>query len=332
MLTLRELDATADAADACARAATALKRATRDVEASARGFGLAPNAVARARELCVEVTRLASRVDAAIVAAEDAAALDASAATRDSFLTRAEDRAATRERLASAPAEPVRIHLVRYQKGKEASAPSVPFLFHRRRAGSRDADDAFDAFAKRSAREMRAVLVGAREKLNVPIAVSGLYSARTGEKVYGVDGFRRGETYLAKTASDVDSESTLRNAVISRLTSSNAKREVSLTSRASSAEAGVPPGRPSAAAAAAARRLRAARDSELAEPKPAWNRSFEVKIRAYGVPEATAFTEARRSRTGETATTSGCAPPPPPGKKKKKPLGDCSRRDSPRKV
>ena len=51
MSTLRALDASAEAADACERAAVALKRATRDVEASARGFGLEPNAVARARQL-----------------------------------------------------------------------------------------------------------------------------------------------------------------------------------------------------------------------------------------------------------------------------------------
>ena len=75
MSTLRELDASAEAAEACERAAVSLKRATRDVEASARGFGLEPNAVARARQLCAEVTRLASRADAAIAAAQDAGAL-----------------------------------------------------------------------------------------------------------------------------------------------------------------------------------------------------------------------------------------------------------------
>ena len=51
MSTLRELDASAEAAEACERAAVSLKRATRDVEASARGFGLEPNAV-RARASC----------------------------------------------------------------------------------------------------------------------------------------------------------------------------------------------------------------------------------------------------------------------------------------
>ena len=87
MSTLRALDASAEAADACERAAVALKRATRDVEASARGFGLEPNAVARARQLCAEVIRLASRVDGAIAAAHDAAALEASKTIHDAFLT-----------------------------------------------------------------------------------------------------------------------------------------------------------------------------------------------------------------------------------------------------
>jgi hypothetical protein len=132
MSTLRALDASAEAADACERAAVALKRATRDVEASARGFGLEPNAVARARQLCAEVIRLATRADAAIAAAHDAAALEASKTIHDAFLTPAEDRAATRERLASGSTEPVRVQLVRFRKSGRSEAP-IAFLFHRRR-------------------------------------------------------------------------------------------------------------------------------------------------------------------------------------------------------
>ena len=184
MSTLRELDASAEAAEACERAAVSLKRATRDVEASARGFGLEPNAVARARQLCAEVTRLASRTDAAIAAAQDAAALEASRTIHDAFLTPAEDRAATRERLASAPAEPVRVQLVRFRDPKSANANAitaprgaVPFLFHRRRApaGPRRCDPDADARSARDA--MRALLIEVRKKLDAPTAVAGLFRA-----------------------------------------------------------------------------------------------------------------------------------------------------------
>ena len=125
MSTLRELDASAEAAEACERAAVSLKRATRDVEASARGFGLEPNAVARARQLCAEVTRLASRTDAAIAAAQDAAALEASRTIHDAFLT-AEDRAATRERLERArrarPAQLVRFRSEERERERDHGA------------------------------------------------------------------------------------------------------------------------------------------------------------------------------------------------------------------
>ena len=207
MSTLRELDASAEAAEACERAAVALKRATRDVEASARGFGLEPDAVARARELCAEVTRLASRADAAIAAAQDAAALEASEAIHGAFLTPAEDRAATRERLASAPAEPVRVHLVRFRDPKSANAITAPreaptpFLFHRRRApaGPRRFDPDADA---RSARDAtRALLIEVRKKLDAPTAVAGLFRA-DGARVLDPRAVRDGETLVAKMASD----------------------------------------------------------------------------------------------------------------------------------
>ena len=207
MSTLRELDASAEAAEACERAAVSLKRATRDVEASARGFGLEPNAVARARQLCAEVTRLASRADAAIAAARDAAALESSRTIHDAFLTPAEDRAATRERLASAPAEPVRVHLVRFRDPKSANAITAPreaptpFLFHRRRApaGPRRFDPDADA---RSARDAtRALLIEVRKKLDAPTAVAGLFRA-DGARVLDPRAVRDGETLVAKMASD----------------------------------------------------------------------------------------------------------------------------------
>jgi hypothetical protein len=209
MSTLRELDASAEAAEACERAAVSLKRATRDVEASARGFGLEPNAVARARQLCAEVTRLASRADAAIAAAQDAAALEASRTIHDAFLTPAEDRAATRERLASAPAEPVRVHLVRFRDPKSASANAItapreaptPFLFHRRRAPAvpRRCDPDADARSARDA--MRALLIEVRKKLDAPTAVAGLFRA-DGARVLDPRAVRDGETLVAKMASD----------------------------------------------------------------------------------------------------------------------------------
>ena len=209
MSTLRELDASAEAAEACERAAVSLKRATRDVEASARGFGLEPNAVARARQLCAEVTRLASRADAAIAAAQDAAALEASRTIHDAFLTPAEDRAATRERLASAPAEPVRVHLVRFRDPKSANANAItapreaptPFLFHRRRApaGPRRCDPDADARSARDA--MRALLIEVRKKLDAPTAVAGLFRA-DGARVLDPRAVRDGETLVAKMASD----------------------------------------------------------------------------------------------------------------------------------
>ena len=208
MSTLRELDASAEAAEACERAAVSLKRATRDVEASARGFGLEPNAVARARQLCAEVTRLASRTDAAIAAAQDAAALEASRTIHDAFLTPAEDRAATRERLASAPAEPVRVQLVRFRDPKSANANAitaprgaVPFLFHRRRApaGPRRCDPDADARSARDA--MRALLIEVRKKLDAPTAVAGLFRV-DGARVLDPRAVRDGETLVAKMASD----------------------------------------------------------------------------------------------------------------------------------
>ena len=278
MSTLRELDASAEAAEACERAAVSLKRATRDVEASARGFGLEPNAVARARQLCAEVTRLASRTDAAIAAAQDAAALEASRTIHDAFLTPAEDRAATRERLASAPAEPVRVQLVRFRDPKSANANAitaprgaVPFLFHRRRApaGPRRCDPDADARSARDA--MRALLIGVRKKLDAPTAVAGLFRV-DGARVLDPRAVRDGETLVAKMASDErlegpesDDASSTRHpltrgvsrhttapggandvaSVASRLTAANARRDSARAGRhafAADAKSASPPG------------------------------------------------------------------------------------------
>ena len=52
MSTLRELDASAEAAEACERAAVSLKRATRDVEASARGRFAKPHRGRRTFVIC----------------------------------------------------------------------------------------------------------------------------------------------------------------------------------------------------------------------------------------------------------------------------------------
>ena len=208
MSTLRELDASAEAAEACERAAVSLKRATRDVEASARGFGLEPNAVARARQLCAEVTRLASRTDAAIAAAQDAAALEASRTIHDAFLTPAEDRAATRERLASAPAEPVRVQLVRFRDPKSANANAItaprapcrsPLPPAPRPRGTRRCDPDADARSARDA--MRALLIEVRKKLDAPTAVAGLFRV-DGARVLDPRAVRDGETLVAKMASD----------------------------------------------------------------------------------------------------------------------------------
>lgn len=276
MSTLRELDASAEAAEACERAAVSLKRATRDVEASARGFGLEPNAVARARQLCAEVTRLASRADAAIAAAQDAAALEASRTIHDAFLTPAEDRAATRERLASAPAEPVRVHLVRFRDPKSANAITAPreaptpFLFHRRRApaGPRRCDPDADARSARDA--MRALLIEVRKKLDAPTAVAGLFRA-DGARVLDPRAVRDGETLVAKMASDerleglegddassyapltrgVSHHTTAPGgaknvaSVVSRLTAANARRDSARAARhafAADAKSASPPG------------------------------------------------------------------------------------------
>ena len=278
MSTLRELDASAEAAEACERAAVSLKRATRDVEASARGFGLEPNAVARARQLCAEVTRLASRTDAAIAAAQDAAALEASRTIHDAFLTPAEDRAATRERLASAPAEPVRVQLVRFRDPKSANANAitaprgaVPFLFHRRRApaGPRRCDPDADARSARDA--MRALLIEVRKKLDAPTAVAGLFRV-DGARVLDPRAVRDGETLVAKMASDErlegpesDDASSTRHpltrgvsrrttapggandvaSVASRLTAANARRDSARAGRhafAADAKSASPPG------------------------------------------------------------------------------------------
>lgn len=277
MSTLRELDASAEAAEACERAAVSLKRATRDVEASARGFGLEPNAVARARQLCAEVTRLASRTDAAIAAAQDAAALEASRTIHDAFLTPAEDRAATRERLASAPAEPVRVQLVRFRDPKSANANAitaprgaVPFLFHRRRApaGPRRCDPDADARSARDA--MRALLIEVRKKLDAPTAVAGLFRV-DGARVLDPRAVRDGETLVAKMASDerlegpesddassyapltrgVSHHTTAPGgandvaSVVSRLTAANARRDSARAGRhafAADAKSASPPG------------------------------------------------------------------------------------------
>ena len=277
MSTLRELDASAEAAEACERAAVSLKRATRDVEASARGFGLEPNAVARARQLCAEVTRLASRTDAAIAAAQDAAALEASRTIHDAFLTPAEDRAATRERLASAPAEPVRVQLVRFRSANAnaITAPrgAVPFLFHRRRApaGPRRCDPDADARSARDA--MRALLIEVRKKLDAPTAVAGLFRV-DGARVLDPRAVRDGETLVAKMASDErleplgpesDDASSTRHpltrgvsrrttapggandvaSVASRLTAANARRDSARAGRhafAADAKSASPPG------------------------------------------------------------------------------------------
>ena len=319
MSTLRELDASAEAAEACERAAVALKRATRDVEASARGFGLEPDAVARARELCAEVTRLASRADAAIAAAQDAAALEASEAIHGAFLTPAEDRAATRERLASAPAEPVRVFLVRFSgakkhavaaKDRESASPTppTPFLFHRRRAGpaGRALDSDADADAARAA--LRALLLEARRKLDAPVAVAGLYRA-DGSRVADPNAVRDGETLVAKLAFERMAGDDARSGTpkfVTRLAAANARRDAGKAAPAFAVDATpvsrpssvaveskskAPPVRPASAPAArgfgaeertnVARSAKAqsARASELARPKPVWVRSFAVRLR-----------------------------------------------------
>ena len=304
MSTLRALDASAEAADACERAAVALKRATRDVEASARGFGLEPNAVARARQLCAEVIRLASRVDGAIAAAHDAAALEASKTIHDAFLTPAEDRAATRERLESGSTEPVRVQLVRFRKSGRSEAP-IAFLFHRRRAsfaGSGSRGDSQKELPEKEllAREMmRSLLIEVRTKLDAPTAVSGLYRA-DGVKVVSPYAIRDGETLVAKMASDEcfvdehDASQRLTNTsskvsnVVSRLTAVNARRDSARAAPAYAVNA-TPTSRPvsnirpgSAPARSASSPLKArqsAKDAELARPKPVWVRSFAVKLR-----------------------------------------------------
>jgi hypothetical protein len=308
MSTLRALDASAEAADACERAAVALKRATRDVEASARGFGLEPNAVARARQLCAEVIRLATRADAAIAAAHDAAALEASKTIHDAFLTPAEDRAATRERLESGSTEPVRVQLVRFRKSGRSEAP-IAFLFHRRRAsfaGSGSRGDSRPADEKDVlAREMmRSLLLEVRTKLDAPTAVSGLYRA-DGVKVVSPYAIRDGETLVAKMASDEcfsdehDASQRRTNTsrvanVVSRLTAVNARRDSARAAPAYAVNA-TPTSRPvsnsrpggfvrpgSAPARSASSPLKArqsAKDAELARPKPVWVRSFAVKLR-----------------------------------------------------
>ena len=302
MSTLRALDASAEAADACERAAVALKRATRDVEASARGFGLEPNAVARARQLCAEVIRLASRVDGAIAAAHDAAALEASKTIHDAFLTPAEDRAATRERLESGSTEPVRVQLVRFRKSGRSEAP-IAFLFHRRRAsfaGSGSRGDSQKELPEKEllAREMmRSLLIEVRTKLDAPTAVSGLYRA-DGVKVVSPYAIRDGETLVAKMASDecfsdehdakrLTNTSRVSN-VVSRLTAVNARRDSARAAPAYAVNA-TPTSRPvsnirpgSAPARSASSPLKArqsAKDAELARPKPVWVRSFAVKLR-----------------------------------------------------
>ena len=309
MSTLRALDASAEAADACERAAVALKRATRDVEASARGFGLEPNAVARARQLCAEVIRLASRVDGAIAAAHDAAALEASKTIHDAFLTPAEDRAATRERLESGSTEPVRVQLVRFRKSGRSEAP-IAFLFHRRRAsfaGSGSRGDSQKELPEKEllAREMmRSLLLEVRTKLDAPTAVSGLYRA-DGVKVVSPYAIRDGETLVAKMASDEcftdehDASQRRTNTsrvsnVVSRLTAVNARRDSARAAPAYAVNA-TPTSRPvsnirpggfvrpgSAPARSASSPLKArqsAKDAELARPKPVWVRSFAVKLR-----------------------------------------------------
>ena len=301
MSTLRALDASAEAADACERAAVALKRATRDVEASARGFGLEPNAVARARQLCAEVIRLASRVDGAIAAAHDAAALEASKTIHDAFLTPAEDRAATRERLESGSTEPVRVQLVRFRKSGRSEAP-IAFLFHRRRAsfagsGSRG-DSQADEKELLGREMMRSLLLEVRTKLDAPTAVSGLYRA-DGVKVVSPYAIRDGETLVAKMASDEcfsdehDASQRRTNTsrvanVVSRLTAVNARRDSARAAPAYAVNA-TPTSRPvsnirpgSAPARSASSPLKArqsAKDAELARPKPVWVRSFAVKLR-----------------------------------------------------
>ena len=304
MSTLRALDASAEASDACERAAVALKRATRDVEASARGFGLEPHAVARARQLCAEVIRLASRADAAIAAAHDAANMEASKTIHDAFLTPAEDRAATRERLESGSTEPVRVQLVRFRKsGKKSEAP-IAFLFHRRRlafAGSGSKGDSLSADdTDVSARQMmRSLLIEVRTKLDAPTAVSGLHRA-DGVKVVSPYAIRDGETLVAKMASDFTCFSdehdfsqrrtnTSRVAnVVSRLTAVNARRDSARAAPKYAVNA-TPTSRPvsnirpgSAPARSASSPLKArqsAKDAELARPKPVWVRSFAVKLR-----------------------------------------------------
>lgn len=302
MSTLRALDASAEAADACERAAVALKRATRDVEASARGFGLEPNAVARARQLCAEVIRLASRADAAIAAAHDAAALEASKTIHDAFLTPAEDRAATRERLASGSTEPVRVQLVRFRKSGRSEAP-IAFLFRRRRAsfagsGSGVRNDS------QADEMMRSLLLEVREKLDAPTAVAGLYRA-DGARIVSPYAVRDGETLVAKMASD---EMNTRDAtrlmntsrvsdVVSRLTAVNARRDsaraapayaVNATPMSRPSVSNTSPGgerfvRPGSAPARSAssplKARQSAKDAELARPKPVWVRSFAVKLR-----------------------------------------------------
>ena len=301
MSTLRALDASAEAADACERAAVALKRATRDVEASARGFGLEPNAVARARQLCAEVIRLASRVDGAIAAAHDAAALEASKTIHDAFLTPAEDRAATRERLESGSTEPVRVQLVRFRKSGRSEAPFA-FLFHRRRAsfagsGSRG-DSQADEKELLGREMMRSLLLEVRTKLDAPTAVSGLYRA-DGARVVSPYAIRDGETLVAKMASDEcfsdeqDASQRRTNTsrvanVVSRLTAVNARRDSARAAPAYAVNA-TPTSRPvsnirpgSAPARSASSPLKArqsAKDAELARPKPVWVRSFAVKLR-----------------------------------------------------
>lgn len=297
MSALCSIDAVVGAAEACERAAVALKRSCRDVEASARGFGFESNALLRARQLCGEVARLASRVDASLTEAEDAAALDADHDTP--FLTPAEDRAATRERLASAPAEPIHIRLVRYSKGLNPP-PSIPFLFHRRRVSG----DVLSSNA-RVEREiaMHELLLDAKEKLNSPTAVHSLYSS-SGEKILDVHQITQNETYVAKMASDLSPGLQLKNSVISRLTSVNTARDVSRAAPRFAVDAAAvsKQSRPATAHCSSTRK-RSDFFNSLAQPKEVWVRSFVLKVKAYGgggVDSTGAFTATDTSTKNPT--------------------------------
>lgn len=277
MSALHALETCADAAEACERASVALKRATKDVEASVRGFGLEPNAVLRARGLCLEVARLASCLDCALTAAEDAAALEYTADTPG--LSKAEDRAATRERLSSAQSEPVRIRLVRYKSSNDAhdQHKSVPFLFHRRSQRVTENDLARDS-------AMRSLLLEAKEKLEASTNVAGLYSA-IGEKITDVHSIVPHETYVAKMASDLtpNKQFKVSEGSVSRLMFVESTRD---HSRNAPRFAVVPnTNNASRARPQTANSPRKQSDffDALARPKPVWVRSFIVKVIAYGM-------------------------------------------------